>query len=46
MNFEDKLQLEYVKVPHFFNQPGIWIILYLLLNYSIPKPSLSFFIIY
>ena len=43
---EDKLELEYVKLPHFFNQPGIWIILYLLHDYSIPKQSLSFLIIY
>ena len=46
MNFEDKLELEYMKLLHFFNQPGIWIVLYLLPDYSIPKQSLSFFIIY
>ena len=34
VNFEDKLELEYVKLSHFFNQPGIWIILYLLADYS------------
>ena len=46
VNFEDKLELEYVKLPHFFNRSSIWIILYLLPDYSIPKQSLSFFIIY
>ena len=35
-----------MKLLQFFNQPGIWIILYLLPDYSIPKQSLSFFIIY
>ena len=43
MNFKDKLELQCLKLSHFFNQLGICIILYLLANYSIPKQSLKIF---
>ena len=44
VNFEDKLELQYVKLPHFFYQLGICIILYLLADYSITKKSLIVFL--
>ena len=43
VNFKVKLELQYVKLPHFFNQLGTCIILYLLANYLLLKQSLRFF---